>query len=358
MICVNLTALLIIIPFSIYGQITLVNDSTYVIDFMQACNSQSISLIGLATPEILTPTDPPALMVSVLLNHNIYNSMAIDIAPAWIKSSTPINFSNLSSSAVKHTVWQSLVISAAYNLKSDNNLSVTNCAVGFKISLHRGHFGNVTRQIIDTARQIDSILDAYYANHISKDLHDSLQMLIPLFSEAKTILVSSLNDLRRFGFKLDFAGGVTFSYPNSLSRHLGQYCVGFWVTPGYAYENGLSILGTVRYVYSPKGAYVNENRVVGELSAPYLDYGLRILYNEPIIGATFGVEFLETTESLTSAYHLVATAECRTSRYTRLTLAVGKDFANSVKARIDASLNFAISFANVRQNRSLQNWIL
>ena len=110
---------------------------------MQAPSSPAASLLGIASSEILKPTDPKAFKISLQSATNnfttIPNSFAVDIAPAWFFGGKNIDAEKATSNAFKDNVWQSLVISAAFKRDTINMANLSQLGLGMKISLIRGN---------------------------------------------------------------------------------------------------------------------------------------------------------------------------------------------------------------------------
>ncbi|MGH7237458.1 MAG: hypothetical protein ACREGF_02900, partial [Candidatus Saccharimonadales bacterium] len=311
-------------------------DASWAINNLVAPSSPGAALIGISPDVIQRPTDPAAFSVS-LLNATgnltmIPSSYAVDFAPAWLFGGEHISFPDFQSNDVGKNIWQSFDVSLAYkNVKdSISNNTNTTVGIGFKVSILRGTINSKAIKLVDQTYDIVSKLLSLeitertnYSNthpeylKWNKEMHtysdsvkkivqarlqhirDSLNNVVIAKSAFARSALDSVKkagesvDFTRYGWKLDFAGGMSYYFPNQAYSGGGLYNAGAWLTGGYEDEpSKVSFLAITRYLYNPKQAYADPNDILRQTDLSTFDMGIRLLVGTKSSKFNFGGELV------------------------------------------------------------------
>ncbi len=391
----SLLLALISVPLALQAQ-----DSTYVLDLLQSPLSPGADLVGTAPADIQRPTDPSAFMVSVLdATDNLSalpSNYAVDIAPAWLFSARNIDYSSYSSNKLTDNLWQNFVLSAAIKNVHGDSLKYTDIGLGFKVSLFRGYLDKQLDKAITAANELLKTLlidetearQAWLASDEYKILlekkknkeirleaflqavkaqndkiSDSANKLIMAKKEVLDSLeaLSAHTVFKRYGFKMDFSGGLSIRYPDQVFNDARINKGGAWLTIGYEWEAGLSALGILRYLYHPDQVYADEQHVLKQGDLQSFDGGLRLLYNKGESPFTGGAEIIYRSvlnyKDIPATWRFTVNLDYKLKKNTLLSLSLGKDYDGTYNkdSSLLAALNLLLGFGNGRQLTSGNN---
>lgn len=380
-------------------------NSKYQLNQLQAPSSPGANLIGTAPSQIQTFTNPSAFMVAIqngVANINGFpSSYAVDIAPAWLFTGDKITMNKYQSNKLDKNIWQSLVLSLAYN-STNNTIKQTDLGLGFKMSLLRGHVNDRALNMIhesdkalmvvlapvadamatalkndETMKQLDKQQQKLLESNASQNmLNDIVQQIndrqafiqdsvknVYLKVNAKYGSVKSAFDslkkiteqidFKRQGFKLDLAGGVALNFPGQIFNYSLMKKAGAWLTAGYEWKNNLSVLGIVRYMHNPNQVYYNKDSSLLSLSdLDIADGGLRLEYQGMDGKFLFGGEIIYRAvlnpQNVNPAWRYVINCDYEVQKNRHLTLTLGRDFDGTFNknGNLVAALNFIVGLGN------------
>jgi hypothetical protein len=276
--------------------------------------SPGFVLMGKEPASVERPGSVSDLAVTVLNQSKNFTiiplNYALEAAPYWLIGAPNLTFEEYGKEgSVSENFLQTLSISLASSTEElDNtgeNSSVTSAAAGVRFSLLKGavdpafndyslkldsiiermkFINKIFQEEIVKRKQGDKILDSLkrilfrpeitaeevktieeklrlrneeIENEINAELKD------PFLSEAETIrnIVSTIQ-LRRIGWKLDFAGGILVNFPGQ-EFNKGEFSrYGLWFNGGYEWTN-ISGLGVFRFSADPKISGLNSYDIGG-----------------------------------------------------------------------------------------------
>ncbi|MGE5812797.1 MAG: hypothetical protein ACM339_14910 [Ignavibacteria bacterium] len=276
--------------------------------------SPGFVLMGKEPASVERPGSVSDLAVTILNQSKNFTivplNYALEAAPYWLIGAPNLTFEEYSrEGSVPENFLQTLSISLASSTEElDNtgeNSSVTSAAAGVRFSLLKGA---IDPAFNDYSLKLDSIIERM--KFINKIFHeeivkrkqddkilDSLKRILfrpeitaeevkaveeklrlrnekieneidaelkaPFLSEAEIIrnIVSSLQ-LRRIGWKLDFAGGILVNFPGQKFNKGEFNRYGLWLNGGYEWTN-FSGLGVFRFSADPKNSGLNSYDIGG-----------------------------------------------------------------------------------------------
>ena len=160
--------------------------------------------------------------------------------------------------------------------------------------------------------------------------------------------------IERFGFFIDFAGGVSLEYINRTFNNSRVYNAGAWLTFGANYQNGLSVMGITRFLQNPGKVFADDQGVLKNQDVSTFDAGARIIYSAA------GTRFSASTEAIyrsvltkntiDPSWRWVLNAEYDIGNNQRLTFFFGRAFngATTKDGNVIAALNFLKGLGNRR----------
>jgi len=292
------------------------------IDLLRAPSSPAGNIIGITNSQIERPSDPAAFMTSIQTATQNFASFptayAVDLAPAWLFSSQNIDLYELDSNNIGNVFKQSFVLSFATNtLQPDSELdsTVTQFSTGIKFSLIRGNFSQefkdglatfqnklaalaaeklrIVEQMRATNPGYKALEDELAANlddeaASNKILHklDSLDGVFFIAAEENTKnMAEQVADymkkvqLNRYGFKLDFSAAFAWDFPDQQYNKGRLSKGGAWVTTGWDWKKGISLLGIGRYLVNPDHLIYTPENFMERQDLQTLDGGLRLIAN-------------------------------------------------------------------------------
>jgi hypothetical protein len=166
---------------------------------------------------------------------------------------------------------------------------------------------------------------------------------------------------KRYGFKMDFSGGLSIRYPDQVFNDARINKGGAWLTIGYEWEAGLSALAILRYLYHPDQVYADEQHVLKQGDLQSFDGGLRLLYNKGESPFTGGAEIIYRSvlnyKDIPATWRFTVNLDYKLKKNTLLSLSLGKDYDGTYNkdGRLLAALNLLLGFGNGRQLTSGNN---
>jgi hypothetical protein len=351
--------------------------SMWKINLLRAPASPGASLLGISPNSIQRPSDPSALMVSLLNSTDnlstIPNSYAIDFAPAWLFWGKNIKYNDfISGYNPGKSIPETFDISVAIRNSKDSLTNQTNTRVGFgfSVSIIRGDISDKTKKAINDVHNHASnyalLKDKYEQDvenqpnffKLSIDAQSALLAAADQKAHSDDQAKAELDaiskaakaiDFTRYGWMLDLAGGLAYNFVNQSKGTL--YNSGLWLTGGYEFQQpGISLLGIVRYLDNPANTGVN-------LSADNyqtMDYGARFLYDAVDNKFTVGIEGIyrsvSGTTAVKSSWRYAFSADYQVGANQVLSFNIGRDFDGTINksGNMIAALNFLIGFGNNR----------
>lgn len=371
-------------------------DTSWVINTLVAPSSAGANLIGISPSVIQKPIDPSAFTASLLNATNnlttIPNSYAVDFAPAWLFYGQHISYNQFKSNTAGNNIWQSLDVSFALKNVKDtvSDKMNTTLGLGLKFSILRGNISKKANSLVDqsyallsqlTAAQTAKLL-AYEKSHpeylagIKKattitDTALKTQMIAKLdrtrdslFKLASVEQKDKLDSLKkmgeaisfaRYGWKLDFAGGLSYYFPGQVYSSGTLNNAGAWLTGGYEDEDSrVSVLEIARYLYNPKEAYADPNNILKNNNLSTFDFGVRILFGTKDTKFTFGGELIYRSiinnDAVPSSYRYSLNADYQVGKNQLISFTFGRDFDGTItkSGNLLAALNFVMGFGNTK----------
>ncbi|QJW91075.1 hypothetical protein HNV11_17680 [Spirosoma taeanense] len=380
-------------------------DSTITLNFLRNPVSPAANIIGIAPNEIQRPTDVTGFIASLQNATGGFSALpanfAVDIAPYWLFGNRGRNLTfGEEKSPTKGSIPQTFVFSAAFrSLKSRRNTdSTSQLALGVKFSIVRGRYDSqeldevkaflreantlratLTESLRDNNADYKNVTDQIRRVKAkrNKTLSDSLsiqqlenerlQLLTQLEAEVaaqyaqriskynRNVLRLANEPLQRYGFKLDFAAGLAWDYPNNQYSAGNLYRTGAWLTGGIDSKQGHVFLGIIRYLYNPEVVFADPQAKLNPVNAQTLDGGIRYNYQEKTSPVSVGAEFIYrsvlNTGLINDSWRLVANFNYEVATNTVLTFAIGRDFDRTVKkdGNIIGVLNLIKGFGSSRR---------
>ncbi len=395
----------VIISFPAFSQ---EDDTTKIkLDLLRAPSSPAANLLDFAVSDIEKPSDVSAFMASLqsATNSNslLPSHYAVDLAPFWLFRGKGLTTDKMDSRKFSDVFRQTFVFSTAVR-GSDSSSKEYDPAnfyssFGIKFSIKRGSFSKRTSETLDTitllAGQVASDVNAtlkttldssseyqalaearrnkLIANGgnmddpevvaISKKMTNLQESFRTKIIGEKELLRSRLALLKqkaqsfkieRFGFFIDFAGGVTLEFVDKLFSRSNVHNGGAWLTFGGNYESGFSILGLARYLYNPDKIFADNAGVIKTSNISTLDAGARIIYNSPMSRFALSGEGIYRSvlnkQTIDPSWRLVVNAEYDLGNNQRLTFSFGRHFSGTITkgGNVIAALNFLKGFGNRR----------
>lgn len=379
-------------------------DTTAKFDLFALPSSPAANLLDIAPSEINTPSDPSEFLLALQSNTNNFtslpNSFAIEMAPKWLFSGKK-KYKSLFISPKKYSekLWQSLTISAGVKSTLDSliNQQSTQTSLGFKLSFLRGDTisydvssikklralleKNNTKfeKLLSDATTNDSLYlslegEARKAKKAGKDTiannylkrmsnrkeelrkNISKRISSEIREEAKEMKkIAQKIKFRRYGPKLDFAGGVVLNFPNQQFNKVTVSKAGLWLVGGYEIKNDIAFLGIVRYLYNPNQAFSDSLNIIqtGE-NLHGLDFGAKIAYmgrNNKFSGSAEAVyRLIVNNNQVTPGWKVALNLEYSISKAIKVNLALGKDFNGNIskQGNVIALLSLFTGIGNSR----------
>jgi len=152
---------------------------------------------------------------------------------------------------------------------------------------------------------------------------------------------------KRYGWLLDFAGGMVVGFRNDDFQNsvLQQYA--FWLNGGYAFDKGFSFMGVARYsnvlnvLIDPEGNATDK---------AYYDFGGKIEFQTNDNKFAVNGEIIDRVSANAPLLRYTFNASYQVGRNQALTFSVGKAFAGTAQygGNLIAALNYVKSFGSSR----------
>ena len=380
-----------------------IDTSRIKLDLLRAPSSPGANLLGFSISDIEKPSDISDFMLTLQSatgsNSLFPSNYAIDIAPYWIFRAKGLTTDKFNTGKFSDVFKQTLVISAAIrnadsSSKDFNQKNLYN-SWGAKFSILRGKLGNKTIAALESIHELQSEIAGGLNLSLSTRLEsDSIYQALKKArqkklaetqnpdhpevlaisskmekrqDQIKDIIVQSYSEqlsnlqkkaasfkVERFGFFIDFAGGLSLEYINRSINQSRIYNAGAWLTFGANYQNGFTLLVITRYLQNPDKVFADDNGSLKSANVSTFDAGARIMYSEPNSRFSMSTEAIYrsvlTKNTIDPSWRLVLNAEYEIAQNTRLTFLFGKAFngATTTDGNVIAALNFLKGLGNFR----------
>jgi hypothetical protein len=380
-----------------------IDTSKIKLDLLRAPSSPGATLLGFSISDIEKPSDVSDFMLTLQSATNS-NSLfptnyAVDLAPFWIFRSKGLTTDKFNTGKFTDVFKQSFVISTAIrnadSSTGDFNKNNLYNSVGTKFSILRGKLSNKTIAALESIHELQTEIAGGLNLQLSQQLKSDsayqrlkknrqnllLETKDPNHPEVLAISVkmekrqeaiknkillsyseqlSSLQKqaasfkVERFGFFVDFAGGISIEYINRTFNNSRVYNAGTWLTFGANYKNGLTVLGITRFLHNPDKVFTGDQGNPETANISTLDAGARIIYNHP--GSRFNISTeaiyrsVLTNNTIDPSWRWVLNAEYDIGNNTRLTFLFGRAFNGTTTqdGNLIAALNFLKGLGNFR----------
>ena len=324
----NKLSLTVIGIYVFLGQLFAQADTAVQLDQLQVPSSPAFVLLGVAPNSIERPKNPTDFSFALANATNGFTALpknfSLEVAPFWLFSKKKPSLQSFISEKPKYSIPQTLVLSVGTNTSrsSFDSSEFTQVAVGFSLSILRGKvaeeyerwsdtlskilkrenqkaeywyrlyekndslFQLLTKKIGDSTitdiARIQALEDS--ANVIQKVLHKQAEKAYQydLIKRAEDLAnikrLAGSTDFKRYGFKLDMAGGVVMDYPANTFQQAYLSKAGAWLTMGLEDKpNELNFLALVRFTGQFDYALKNQMGMkVSNLHHNAFDIGFRL----------------------------------------------------------------------------------
>lgn len=372
------------------------------LDLLRAPSSPGANLLGFAVSDIEKPSDVSDFMLTLQSATNS-NSLfpthyAVDLAPFWILRAKGLTSDKFNSIKFSDVFRQSFVISLAIrNADSSKDFNASNLyqSFGTKFSIIRGRLSDKAVAILESIHEIQAEIASGVNLAIARKLEsDSIYQSLRLARQKKLVETANpdhpdvlaistkmerrlekiktniLNNytedlskldkqaasfkIERFGFFVDFAGGISLEYINRSFNNSRVYNGGAWLTFGANYKNGLSVMGIGRWLQNPNKVFADDNGVLANEDVSTFDAGARLIYTPHEGRFSISSEALYrsvlTRNTIDPSWRWVINAEYDLGFNQRLTFFFGRSFdgATTKDGNVIAALNFLKGLGNHR----------
>jgi hypothetical protein len=291
-------------------------DSTSALDLITTPNSPGFTILGIAPQEIERPETPTDLAVNILSSTDNFSTLpqnySLELSPAWIFFGKQIGYDDFASPSMGKTIAQTFTLSIATTDGFTSN--DTRLGGGFRFSLFRGTIDTAFEQYqqkldsaFDQLRAVNDITSGYLIEKFKSDslylLLDSLatdarrrhdmetfaKISVRLDEVKKAIAEDALKEavgevaalkkkaseiqVKRIGFKWDFAGASALDFVNNDFTNSYVTNTGLWTTIGFE-KGSLTALATGRLMFQ------HENTVTLDAAMTNIDGGVRLLFDK------------------------------------------------------------------------------
>ncbi len=398
----------LLIDLSLEAQVTPTVDTT--IDQLQVPSSPAFNLLGIAPNSIDRPKNPTDFALALGNASSGFTTIpkdfAMEFAPGWVFGKKRASFEDFKSNKVGKNIGQTSVISIGTTTDKSqiDTTEYRKLAIAYKVSIVRGHLGEEFKKWGDSIttllnevsscaafelnklQESDALWNLYksrihdsnkdtakaYQNLLTKrnDLlyqkADSAEQIIDNDKNIITTLkgLQSRSDFNRYGFKLDFALGGVWDYPDSNFQNSNFSKFSSWLTFGYQEDDSkIGILGVLRFSENVNRYFRNNlNRVVNNINYGEFDLGVR-LFLDATTKFTLSFEYLSRLPIYSSdkfaknsifqpekSNRYVFSANYKVNKNQNLAFTLGKNFDDTYikEGNIIAALNFLIGFGSSR----------
>lgn len=375
-------------------------DTTISLNLLRAPSSPAANLLGILPSDIHQPTDVTAFMVSLQNATGGFNGLpanfAVDVAPFWLLGQKGQNVSFSDYQGNRQRFWERVLLSAGVrtNKTKTGADSAVQVGTGIRISILRGRFndGSVAKvrdYLTARAASLSAIRntlegkDSIY-QRLDKQVQalSSKGSLTPAEESVKESMLAALDEasrrieaaavaqvekqltatqkalenepLRRYGCKVDLSAGVAWNFADARFGNGKLFRAGVWLTGGYEWQRGGSLLFIARYLQNPDKVFADDWHVLGTTNVGTFDMGAKYTYSALQSPFSASTEFIYRSALsqtlLPSSWRWTANLNYEVAKNTVLTLAVGRDFDRTFKqdGNVIALLNLIKGFGSTR----------
>jgi hypothetical protein len=192
--------------------------------------------------------------------------------------------------------------------------------------------------------------------HWQQEAQEILSMAEKILRENLSKEFESLKSLaekikfERYGFKFDVAMGFVNDFP------LQQFDKGYlskgggWITLGWDWRSGYSLLGIARFLHSPDEIFADEEGILKSEDIQTFDAGLRLISTNESSKFLISLESLYRSvlnnSQIDPSWRATLTLEYDVAKNTKLTFSFGRDFDGTISkdGNVIAALNFLKGF--------------
>jgi hypothetical protein len=159
--------------------------------------------------------------------------------------------------------------------------------------------------------------------------------------------------IQRYGFTMDLAGGVAFNFPDNHFNSGRLYKNATWLTFGWLYKNGFSILGIGRYQYNPDKVFADSGEALKSINVNTLDGGMRLDYSGNqksrfSINGEFIYRSVLNSSVVKPSWRATVNANYEIKKNNILTFSFGRDFDKKIykDGNVVAAISLIAGFGN------------
>jgi len=373
------------------------------LNLLRAPSSPAANLLGFAVSDIEKPSDVSDFMFTLQsatgTNSLFPTNYAVDLAPFWIFRSGSLTTDKFASRKFNDVFKQSFVVSTAIRNADTSNADYDSRnlyqSMGIKFSIIRGSLSKKTIALLESIHELQSEIasginqaiaeklesDSNYQSlkrsrqvklaekmdpdhaevvAISQKMEKRLEKIKATIVKTYTEELASLQKqaaafkIERFGFFMDFAGGMSLEYIDRTFNKSSVYNAGVWLNFGANYQNGFSLMGITRFFQNPDKVFTESNGTYNSANISTLDAGARIVYDHPGSGFSLSTEAIYrsvlTNNTIDPSWRWVLNADYDIGNNQRLTLLFGRAFNGTTTSdgNVIAALNFLKGIGNNR----------
>ncbi len=372
------------------------------LDLLRAPSSPGANLLGFAVSDIEKPSDVSDFMLtlqSATSSNSLFpTNYAVDLAPFWLFRAGGLTTDKFNSRKFSDAFRQTFVVSTAIrNADSSKDFNPENLyqSFGTKFSIVRGQLSARAVAVLESIHELQAEIASGMNQQLSEKLADdnvyqtlkkerqlklsetmdpnhpsvialSVKMEKRQEKVKNSILTSYENELQalqkqaasfkveRFGFFVDFAGGVSLEYINRTFNNSRIYNAGAWLTFGANYQNGFSLMGITRFLQNPKKVFADPSGTIRNGDVSTFDAGARIIYHHNDSRFSISTEAIYRSvlnkNTIDPSWRWVLNTEYDLGNNQRLTFFFGRSFDGSTSkdGNVIAALNFLKGLGNHR----------
>lgn len=204
-----------------------------------------------------------------------------------------------------------------------------------------------TNKINDIKKQLDTI---NAKKTVAEDIYkDSISKTEKTILDAAAVLKKQIEQIKfkRYGWLLDFAGGMAIGFRNDDFQNSVVQQYAFWFNGGYSCKKGFSFLGVARYSNAVDAIIDSEG---SKKDKAFYDLGGKIEYQTDDNKFSLNGEIVDRISSDTPLLRYTFNASYQVGKNQALTFSVGKAFAGTTQygGNLIAALNYIKTFGSNR----------